>query len=196
MRRGDDGTEAEAEAEFGWAGRKPERPPGAASPSADFDLERSLRYRLVSLARWSTTAAERDYEARFGLNLREWRIVALVGRLAPVTAAELALRSPIEKTRISRLVASLVERGLLVTSADARDGRRTWLWLTRAGADLYDRLAPASLARDEAFLAPLDAEEVALLERLIAKLGEPLRRRTHAALSRDAGRRFAASPRP
>gem|GEM_PF-7088934 len=151
-------------------------------------MERSLRYRPVSLSGLSRVSAEREYRARFGINLRGWRIIAPIGRHAPVTNTEIAMRSPIKKTRISRPVASPIERGLVTPPPDAKDGRKIYLWLPRADADLYDAVAPTSLARDARFFGGLGEADVAALDRIVARLSEHM----HGGEADLAGGRGAA----
>lgn len=135
-----------------------------------FDVERSPRYRLAMLSRMWTSSSERIYEQQFGVTLSEWRIIAIVGGEQPINAGAIADRGLLEKSHISRLVARLVERGILNAEVDEFDGRKSWLRLTEAGRSIFDSIAVLSLQRDEMFLAPLTKRERNALDAILNKL--------------------------
>jgi DNA-binding MarR family transcriptional regulator len=58
-----------------------------------------------------------------------------IDRLGPVTTAELARREQITPQAMGATIASLEQRGLVARGADASDGRRSILSLTRSGRD-------------------------------------------------------------
>ena len=137
---------------------------------SDFNVEHSPRYRLAALSRLWTSSTEKIYEASFGMSLSEWRIVAIVGTEGPINAAAIADRGLLEKSHISRLVARLVERGLIDCAPDHDDARRTWLTLTAEGREKFEATAQISLERDERFLSALAPREREIFARLIDKL--------------------------
>ena len=137
---------------------------------SDFNVEHSPRYRLAALSRLWTSSTEKIYEARFGMSLSEWRIVAIVGTEGPINASAIADRGLLEKSHISRLVARLVEQGLIDCAPDHDDARRTWLTLTPEGRKKFDATAAISLERDALFLSALAPRERETFARLVDKL--------------------------
>src|SRR3546814_12463572 len=86
---------------------------GTAPSHAVLDLERFLPYRLSVLSnRVSQTIAD-FYVERFGLAVTEWRVIAVLGRFAGLSANGVAVRTAMDKVAVSRAVARLLERGLL-----------------------------------------------------------------------------------
>jgi DNA-binding MarR family transcriptional regulator len=146
-------------------------------------LERFVPYRIATLAGLLARGASRLYALRFGLLVREWRILAALGAGAPLSAAEVVRRTAIDKGRVSRAVANLVRRGLLVREPDAFDARRTMLRLSQKGRSVYRRVVPLAVARERELLAALTGTERRELERLLAKLHA----RAEAMLARLGG---------
>lgn len=135
-----------------------------------FDVERSIRYRVALLSRLWTTSTEHIYIDQFGISLSEWRILAIVAAAQPVYANAIVERGILEKSRVSRIVARLVERQLIETSPDDEDSRRNLLQLTEEGARMHDALADLSRKRDELFERALSKREKAEFDRMISKL--------------------------
>jgi DNA-binding MarR family transcriptional regulator len=135
-----------------------------------FDVERSIRYRVALLSRLWTVSTERIYLDQFGMTLSEWRILAIVAAAQPVYANAIVERGILEKSRVSRIVARLVERQLLETSPDDEDSRRNLLQLTAEGARMHDALAELSRKRDELFERALTKREQAEFDRMVCKL--------------------------
>lgn len=164
-----------------------------------FDLEKMLTYRLTTLSNRLYVGTTRQVESGFGLATREWRVLALLGKLEPVSASELVARSPMDKASVSRAVASLSKRGLVVVTPDPGDRRVQQLGMTNAGRKLYAQVAPLSLARHRALLAALTPKErvsiFAMLDKLIARADALLAEmpRTQAKKARRPGTPTAAA---
>ena len=88
-----------------------------------FDLEDFLPYRLSVVTNRVSQAFASRYEAAWGLTIPEWRVLAVVGAFAPLSAAAVCERTAMDKVKVSRAVARLVRRGLLTRRRDAGDHR-------------------------------------------------------------------------
>ena len=60
-----------------------------------FDLEDFLPYRLSVVTNRVSQAFASRYEAAWGLSIPEWRVLAVVGAFAPLSAAAVRVRSAI-----------------------------------------------------------------------------------------------------
>lgn len=157
-------------------------PTGANPPATT--IRTLLSYRLHTVANLLSRGASMRYRREFGVSLWEWRTIALLG--APLTQGtargpalslnELAKAAGLDKSQMSRVVSGLAERGLIVRASDAADARGVRLSLSRTGAKLYRGLIAAAAERNAAFLACLDRDEHAVLERALAKLGGEARK--------------------
>jgi DNA-binding MarR family transcriptional regulator len=79
---------------------------------------------------------------------------------------ELGLTSGTISVRMDRLLAE----GLVDREPDPDDRRNVRITLTAKGRELFERVAPAHLANERRLLAPLTADEEALLAGLLRKL--------------------------
>ena len=77
-----------------------------------------LSYRLHVVANLLSRGAAMRYRREFGVSLWEWRTIALLGAQAPLSLNELAAAAGLDKSQMSRVVAGLVERGLVARGAD------------------------------------------------------------------------------
>ena len=162
--------------------------PTPPSPTAaGFALERFVPYRLSVLTNTVSGAIGRLYGARFGLTIAEWRVLAVLGRFAPLSAGEVALRTAMDKVRVSRAVAKLIGRALVDHARDGADRRRAKLALSAAGRKIHDAIVPMALAKESELLAGLSRAERAQLDRLLDRL-------TARAAALDSG--AAPPPRP
>jgi DNA-binding MarR family transcriptional regulator/GNAT superfamily N-acetyltransferase len=114
-----------------------------------------------------------------GFSLPEARLIYELAARGETTAAALAADLSLDPGYLSRLLRSLVDRGLVVRTPSPDDGREMRLALTAAG---------------NAAFAPLDAKSSAAVGALLAPLSAENRRRVVAATETIA-RAFDASPR-
>ena len=135
-----------------------------------------LSYRLHRVANLLSRGAEMRYRREFGVSLWEWRTVALLGGAAgPQSLNELARAAGMDKSQMSRVVAGLTKKKIVVRGTDARDGRGIRLSLTAKGKHLYQKLIHAAAERNDAFVGCLTAKERAALEAIMAKLAQEAR---------------------
>lgn len=135
-----------------------------------------LSYRLHQVANLLSRGAEMRYRRECGVSLWEWRTVALLGGSAQAQSLnELARAAGMDKSQMSRVVAGLAKKRIVVRAADASDGRGIRLSLTGKGRILYRKLIRAATERNEAFVGCLTARERAALEGIMAKLAHEAR---------------------
>lgn len=141
---------------------------------ADFSLAEFLPYRIAALARRLSRELSHAYEHE-NLSIPEWRVLAVLGETRSMAARDVAARTPMDKMAVSRAVASLQSKGLLVRSSSARDRRVRTLALSDKGAALYARLAPLAAQFQRRLLAGLGEDHARALrdglDRLEATLG-------------------------
>jgi DNA-binding MarR family transcriptional regulator len=151
----------------------PEPQNHAATDNADgaaFALEHFLPYRLSVLTNTMSRAFARTYSKRFGLSIPEWRVMAVLGRFAPLSASEVAERTAMDKVRVSRAVARLMKVGLIDRTTSSDDRRRSALKLSRAGRRMHEGIVPLARRFEAVWMASLSDEDRAALERLLTRL--------------------------
>lgn len=143
------------------------------SPDDDagvFDLAAFLPYRLSVATNRVSQAFSRRYADAYGLAIPDWRVLAVVGNFAPLSANAVCERTAMDKVKVSRAVARLMRRGLLLRATDAADRRTHVLSLSQAGRRVYDGIVPMARGIERTLTAALsDGERDALLTAL-AKL--------------------------
>jgi len=143
-------------------------------PSA-LQLGHFVPFRLNRLAAEVSEHLAGVYRERFGLDVPEWRVMATVGPEKGCTAQYIAGSTRMHKTRVSRAIAHLEDRGLMARVARASDRREMELRLTKAGQRMYAELVPLALERERSLLACMSKEQlrafVAGLDRLETYLG-------------------------
>ena len=155
----------------------PEAPPAGA---ASRPLTQFLTYRVLRLHHALNAQAVAILARVSGLNLGQWRTLAMIGSGDALTASDLARRTGLDPAFISRTVRSLEEAGLLRTARSDADRRVVTIELTGKGAKLHRRTLPFMQARQEALLAALAPEERDAIFRIIDKLERAARRREFA----------------
>jgi DNA-binding MarR family transcriptional regulator len=150
--------------------------------SRKLDLLSFTPFRLNRLAAEFSNALAADYGARFGLDIAEWRVLATLGPHAEPRSAHYVVRcTRTHKSRVSRAVAHLVERGLLARDHSDGDAREVRLRLTAQGRDVYGQLVPLMLAREDELLSALGPRDRRTLARILSSVETSLGLMTEAA---------------
>ncbi len=144
------------------------------------NLEEFLPYRLSVLSHTISTTIAKAYEAKFGVSIPEWRVIAILGRFPGLSAVEVADRTMLDKVAVSRAVTKLIKNGRIDREFADADRRRSILQLSDDGQQVHDEIAPLALAFENELLQGIGAENFetfnVVLERLLGKarlLGTP-----------------------
>ncbi|MGJ7565950.1 MarR family winged helix-turn-helix transcriptional regulator [Variovorax sp. GB1R11] len=112
----------------------------------------------------------RVYELELGIPSRDVRLLRMIGSSPGITVGQLVQRSAIEKTLVSKLVSSLVQRQLVERHIGIEDARQVQLCLTDLGIDLVMRAEPLGHEMEARFLDCLTEEEMKSLRRILQKI--------------------------
>src|ERR1700752_849418 len=124
------------------------------------EIRKLISDKLHRVANLLSRGAELRYRREFGVSLWEWRTIAFLGRSdEPMQLGQLADAADIDKGQMSRVVAGLTKRGLVLREAHPGDGRGVRLTLTRPGRKIYQGLIRAAAERDAAFRDCLSERE-------------------------------------
>jgi DNA-binding MarR family transcriptional regulator len=138
--------------------------PGAADGGP---LARELTtLRLVRLVYFISRSASRAFPRVSGLSDFEWRTVALVCEMPPLSINDLSALLHRGVAQVSRAVKKLVAAGLL-HRASRRGGPGVMITPTRLGRTVYGPLEQLARERNAAIVAGLTAEEIKVLEHCI-----------------------------
>lgn len=112
----------------------------------------------------------RVYEIELGLSIRDVRLLRMIGGTPGITMGQLVQSCGIEKTLVSKLVGSLVQRALVQRRIGTEDARQIHLELTDGGVELVLRAEPIGHEMEARFLDCLSAAEVQTLNRTLQKI--------------------------
>ena len=123
------------------------------------ELEKFLPYRLSILAQLVSESLHDLYAGPHGLTVTQWRVMAALGRFAPLTASEVGQRIVMDKVAVSRAVTGLGQRGLIERATDRDDRRRASLKLSARGRAVHARIVPLAMDYEAKLYQALSAEE-------------------------------------
>ena len=153
---------------------------------AKLDLFRFVPFRLNRLAAEVSAALSSEYQARYGLDIPEWRVLATLGfRDDPCSAQYIAHCTRTHKSTISRAVTTLMTRQLVERVENADDRREFRLRMTRKGKALYEELIPRLKRKEQAILSCLSAQERRDFAHMLGKIEQSL---DLVQTSREAGK--------
>jgi DNA-binding MarR family transcriptional regulator len=130
-------------------------------------LEREI---ALLLRRSRAISARLAGELHPDLDGAAYGLLALLEDAGPLRASDLVARLGLDKSTVSRQVASLVDLGLVVRAPDPDDGRAQVLSPSAEGSARLARIRAARRARWEADLADWPPDDVATLGELLARL--------------------------
>jgi DNA-binding MarR family transcriptional regulator len=122
-----------------------DRSGAAAAEQAPLKLEQFLPYQLTVVASLVSQALSRVYARRYRIGVPEWRVLVTLGQFGVMTGKTIGAHTHMHKTKVSRAVALLEKRKLLVRRANRADMRESFLSLTGPGRAMYEELAPHAL---------------------------------------------------
>jgi DNA-binding MarR family transcriptional regulator len=135
------------------------------------DLFRFVPFRLNRLSAEVSNALSGEYQARYGLDIPEWRVLATLGfRNDACSAQYISDCTRTHKSTISRAVTALMEREIVERVENAEDRREFRLRLTRKGRALYEELIPRLLRKEQEILSCLSAQERKTFATLLSKI--------------------------
>lgn len=134
------------------------------------ELEKFLPYRLSVLAQLVSESLHDLYAGPFELSVTQWRVMAALGRFAPLTASDVGQRIVMDKVAVSRAVAGLMKRGLVERATDLDDRRRASLRLTAKGRTVHAQIVPLALKYEAELYAALSPGERQTLNTLCDRL--------------------------
>jgi DNA-binding MarR family transcriptional regulator len=140
------------------------------TPLTRQDLAAGLQFVLMRLTRVMRQAGSGE-----ALTLAELSALGTLHALAPITAGELAKRERLRPPSMTKVLASLADRGLISRDVDPHDRRRTIVTVTAEGARRADDERRSRDAWLTGKLAALTRDERILLRRalpILTKLGD------------------------
>ncbi|MBU0589549.1 MAG: MarR family transcriptional regulator [Gammaproteobacteria bacterium] len=139
-------------------------------PRVPKHLSELLNFRLQRLHALSGAPVIRILEGRHGITRREWRLLAWLAEMGPLSPSDLALSSQLDRARTSRAIGSLVNKGLVNRTLATHDPRRALVALTPEGQSLYAKVFPEVAHIHAQLVEVLDDAQLQTLDTVLALL--------------------------
>ncbi len=133
-------------------------------------LDDYLPYQLAVTSNKVSGLIAKAYEARFGLSIPAWRLLAVLNEAQPLTGQDLVARTLMDKVMVSRTVSHLIERGLINRKQNENDKRFQTLTLTKDGQEVVDEIIPLAKDLETSLLSAFSKEEILTLKALLKAL--------------------------
>ncbi len=143
-------------------------------PGQAIDFRRYIPTVLSRLVSKLQTSANAFFKQTYGINLFEWRVLAVLAAEGPKTAYAIWTEGGLDKAALSRALKSLEGRGLVAIEKDvSRGGRkRTSITLTDRGRRLHQDTFGEVVARHGRLVSGIPAEDLDVLLRVLNQLSE------------------------
>ncbi|MGZ4506651.1 MAG: MarR family winged helix-turn-helix transcriptional regulator [Blastococcus sp.] len=142
-------------------------PRDAVDHEAFVRLEREI---ALLLRRARAISARLAGELHTDLDGAAYGLLSLLQDAGPLRASDLVVRLGLDKSTVSRQVATLVDLGLVDRTADPADGRAQVLTASAEGSARLERIRDVRRARWESDLADWPATDVVALGELLNRL--------------------------
>lgn len=133
-------------------------------------LAEFLPYRLSVTSNAVSSWIAVEYRARFGVHLPEWRVMAVLGDVGPLTQRQLVGATFMDKVAVNRACKALADRGLVQRSPNDADGRSHILELTETGREMHKQIMPLALEMEKTLLECLTPTEQRNLRKILDKM--------------------------
>ncbi len=134
------------------------------------DLEQRSFYRFSLLATQINRVVTRAYVQAYGRPANGWKVVTVLGRFGPLIASQIHDHTTLEMDKITRIVDSLVRRGIARRQRDKADRRQVIVSLSGKGKRMNAKIERMIAAMEREFLIVLSRREREALYRLLDRL--------------------------
>ena len=131
---------------------------------------------IRNLSEGMALSMSRRITGQFRLTMTEWRIMLQLAEHEALSASDIVSYSAMEKSKVSRAIRNLEERGLVVREAATDDARVKRLTMTETGRKRYQALVPRILDWEKELIEGLEVGEYRDLLFLLDKLNKRLKR--------------------
>ena len=134
----------------------------------DFDAASGLQ--LLRWIGWAQRKAADDWIRERGISFEQGFVLGYLVQEPGAIQRDIARMTRTSAASVSSMLQGLERRGLVERRTEHGDERSKRVYVTQEGADLIAGFEDAMVAADETILAPLNADERAELDRLLAKI--------------------------
>ena len=112
--------------------------------------------------------------AHHGLSIAMWRVLAVLSNNDGQRQIDLAAKTSIDVSTLSRVVGRLVKMALVTRTRSATNSREVVVRLTAKGAATLARLIPRAIAAERAAIAGVSAKDLTVVKRSLRRMYQNL----------------------
>jgi DNA-binding MarR family transcriptional regulator len=157
-----------------------------AGKTASFHLEGFLPYLVHRVGSQLAEGFENGF-AQAGLSLQEWRALSILYEYGPQTMGDIARRTSINASTMTRLVGQMEKRELVKRERPTRDQRTVYVGILKDGREKVEFLIPHVLDYEAELSVCFSPAELQTFKALLAKFFHNLTDETEQIPDRIAG---------
>jgi DNA-binding MarR family transcriptional regulator len=112
--------------------------------------------------------------ARHRLSIAMWRVLAVLAAADGQRQIDLAAKTSIDVSTLSRVVTRLVKMGLVTRTRSATNNREVIVRLTAKGAAILARVVPNAIALERTAIGGVPAKDLAVVRRTLRRMYQNL----------------------
>jgi DNA-binding MarR family transcriptional regulator len=112
--------------------------------------------------------------ARHQLSIAMWRVLAVLANADGQRQIDVAARTSIDVSTLSRVVTRLVKMGLVTRTRSATNNREVVVRLTPKGAAILARVIPHAIALEQTAIAGVPAKDLGVVRRSLRRMYQNL----------------------
>lgn len=126
------------------------------SPQSILDLLNLEMYEVIGI---SGSLVTRICESDYGITREAWQFMAMLVDLGPMSPSEVAQRTTVDRSQVSKTLAALVAKQLVQRQRVAGDARRVLMSVSPQGQALYEQIFPRVVQVHHALLQGFNPQE-------------------------------------
>ena len=134
------------------------------------DPTRFWPYLLNQASELVSAKFQPSYRVGYGMLRTEWRVLFHLGHRGDMTAKDICTQAILHKTKVSRAVHALQDKGYLRRQTSPDDRRVEWLSLTSKGKLVFNDLSGAAIQFEHNMAEQLTTAELEQLRSLLLKV--------------------------
>lgn len=138
----------------------------------NFELSEFFPYQVRVFYAHVSSSIAAVYQAQYDVSPAEWRCLAILSAGSCLTAAEIVLRSSMDKVTVSRAISKLRQRKWVAERSNRKDKRSKLVSLTADGQDILADLMPKVMMVEKALLNDIDPDDLATFYKVVAQVSE------------------------
>ena len=139
-----------------------------------FDFSEYLPYLINRVGSALVVDFERAALARRHLSIAMWRVLAALSNDGGQRQIDLAAKTSIDVSTLSRVVTRLVKMGLVTRIRSATNSREVVVRLTAKGVAVLAEAIPKAIAAERTAIAGVSAKDLAVLRRSLRRMYQNL----------------------